>query len=97
MQVWTAHVHTKRLLFGALAQQRNGEVQLADDECGKALACLQVGCCALLRNDNILPCMWHAEANSAPKANKHTTDVLLSFGTKDYRSTHWTCGIAEST
>ena len=42
MQVWTAHVHTKRLLFAAIAQQRNGEVQMADDECGNALACLQV-------------------------------------------------------
>lgn len=42
VQVWTAHVHTKRLLFAAIAQQRNGEVQLADDECGNALACLQV-------------------------------------------------------
>lgn len=42
LQVWTAHVHTKRLLFAAIAQQRNGEVQMADDECGNALACLQV-------------------------------------------------------
>lgn len=40
-QVWTAHVHTKRLLFAAIAQQGNGEVQMADDECGNALACLQ--------------------------------------------------------
>lgn len=40
--MWAAHVHTKRLLFAAIAQQRNGEVQLADDECGQALACLQV-------------------------------------------------------
>ncbi|KAL0020564.1 hypothetical protein WJX77_003609 [Trebouxia sp. C0004] len=40
-QVWTAHVHVKRNLFAAVAQQRNAEVQMADDECGNALACLQ--------------------------------------------------------
>ncbi|KAL3151227.1 hypothetical protein ABBQ38_013068 [Trebouxia sp. C0009 RCD-2024] len=40
-QVWTAHVHTKRALFAAIAQQHNAAVQMADDECGKALACLQ--------------------------------------------------------
>ncbi|DBB07003.1 TPA: Rhophilin, Rho GTPase binding protein [Trebouxia sp. C0004] len=42
-QVWTAHVHVKRNLFAAVAQQRNAEVQMADDECGNALACLQLG------------------------------------------------------
>lgn len=42
MQVWAAHVHTKRALFAAIAQQHNAAVQMADDECGNALACLQV-------------------------------------------------------
>lgn len=42
-QVWTAHVHTKRALFAAISQQHNAAVQMADDECGNALACLQVG------------------------------------------------------
>lgn len=42
LQVWTAHMHVKRNLFAAVAQQRNAEVQMADDECGNALACLQV-------------------------------------------------------
>lgn len=42
VQVWAAHVHTKRALFAAIAQQHNAAVQMADDECGNALACLQV-------------------------------------------------------
>lgn len=42
MQVWAAHVHTKRALFAAISQQHNAAVQMADDECGNALACLQV-------------------------------------------------------
>ena len=69
MQVWTAHVHVKRNLFAAVAQQRNAEVQMADDECGNALACLQVrhpfwfcslllawACCScwVLLNDHVL-------------------------------------------
>ena len=38
------------MLFAAIAQQHNGEVQMADDECGNALACLQVDipCLSLL-------------------------------------------------
>ena len=76
VQVWAAHVHTKRALFAAIAQQHNAAVQMADDECGNALACLQVYivtksvtklCCSHAPSIRGLPVLGKAKAASTFK------------------------------
>ena len=62
VQVWAAHVHTKRALFAAIAQQHNAAVQMADDECGNALACLQV--CIVTKSVTKQKCCSHAPSIS---------------------------------
>ena len=60
-------MHTKSALFAAIAQQHNAAVQMADDECGNALACLQVCSAAssvTVKHDYCIECYSHASRRS---------------------------------
>ena len=72
LQVWSAHVHTKRALFAGIAQQHNAAVQMADDECGNALACLQV--CTVAKS----VIMDHASLKAAVMQNCRVAEANLS-------------------